>query len=57
VKLGYGHDAAFWKRFVPTLRAHGHDDVLSIKHEDPLRTPIDGVRKPLTFLNAVVPAE
>lgn len=55
--MGYGHDAAFWKQFVLTLRAHGYDDVLGIEHEDPLLTPIDGVRKSVAFLEAVVPAE
>ena len=53
--MGYGHDAAFWKAFVLTLRAHGYDGVLSIEHEDPLLDPLDGVRKSVAFLEAVVP--
>jgi len=55
--MGYGHDAAFWKAFVLKLRAHNYDGVLSIEHEDPLLTPIDGVRKSVRFLRAVVPNE
>ena len=54
--MGYGHDAGFWKAFVLTLLAHGYDGVLSIEHEDPLLAPLDGVRKSVAFLNAVVPA-
>jgi len=55
--MGYGHDAGFWKAFVLKLRAHGYDGVLGIEHEDPLVSPLDGVRKSVEFLNAVVPAE
>jgi sugar phosphate isomerase/epimerase len=54
--MGYGHDAGFWKVFVLKLLAHGYDGVLSIEHEDPLLAPLDGVRKSVAFLNAVVPA-
>jgi sugar phosphate isomerase/epimerase len=39
------------------LRAHGYDGVLGIEHEDPLLTPLDGVRKSVRFLEAIVPAD
>ncbi len=55
--MGFGHDAGFWKAFVLKLRAHGYDGVLGIEHEDPLLSPLDGVRKSVAFLDAVVPAE
>ncbi|HZS91841.1 MAG TPA: sugar phosphate isomerase/epimerase [Chloroflexota bacterium] len=55
--MGYGHDAGFWKAFAVKLRAHGYDGVLSIEHEDPLMTPLDGVRKSVRFLEEVIPAE
>ena len=54
--MGYGHDAGFWKAFVLALRAHGYDGVLGIEHEDPLLTPLDGVRRSVQFLETVVPS-
>lgn len=53
--MGYGHDAGFWTAFVLKLLAHGYDGVLSIEHEDPLLSPLDGVRKSVRFLNEVLP--
>jgi sugar phosphate isomerase/epimerase len=51
---GYGHEAAWWKEFISTLRMYGYDYVLSIEHEDSLMSPDEGLTKAANFLNAVV---
>ncbi len=55
--VGYGHDYAFWKSFVSTLRMVGYDDVLSIEHEDSLMSGEEGLRKAVSFLKEVLIAE
>jgi len=51
---GYGHDAEWWKEFISTLRMFGYDYVLSIEHEDTLLSPEEGLRKAISFLDAIV---
>ncbi len=51
---GYGHDAAWWKEFVSTLRLFGYDYVLSIEHEDSLMSAEEGLTKAASFLNDIV---
>ena len=50
----YGHDAAWWKEFVSTLRMFGCDYVLSIEHEDSLMSAEEGLKKATSFLNGLI---
>ena len=50
VTLGDGHPVEWWAKFVIALRRAGYDDVLSIEHEDVVRTPEDGVRRSVELL-------
>jgi len=53
--IGYGHDQAFWRDFVSTLRAVGYDDVISIETEDLLFDPDEGFELSVqTLRNAIV---
>lgn len=52
--VGYGHDEKFWCDFVSALRMIGYDGALSMEHEDPLMTPMEGLRKGVEFLQRVV---
>jgi sugar phosphate isomerase/epimerase len=52
--VGYGHDAAWWKEFISTLRMYGYDYVLSIEHEDTTMSPDEGLTKGAAFLNTIV---
>lgn len=52
--VGYGHDEKFWCDFVSALRMIGYDGVLSMEHEDPLMTPMEGLRKGVEFLQRVI---
>ncbi len=50
--VGYGHDVAWWKEMVSTLRVLGYDYVLSIEHEDGLMSTNEGLHKALETLKA-----
>jgi sugar phosphate isomerase/epimerase len=52
--VGYGHDTAFWREFVSTLRVIGYDDVLSIEHEDEYLDLREGLEKAVTFLRPLI---
>jgi sugar phosphate isomerase/epimerase len=52
--VGYGHDLAWWKDFVSTLRLIGYDDVLSIEHEDALMSVEEGFTKAVEFLQQAI---
>ena len=52
--VGYGHDVAFWKDIVSTLRMIGYDGALSIEHEDSLMTGKEGLEKAIAFLKEVL---
>jgi len=52
--VGYGHPASFWKDFVSALRLVGYDYVLSIEHEDPLMSPMEGLKKGIAFLRQIM---
>ena len=53
ITLGYGHDEAWWRDFVATLAAVGYDGVLSIEHEDPAMSAVEGVEKSVALLRRV----
>jgi sugar phosphate isomerase/epimerase len=55
--VGFGHGALYWKNFVSALRETGYDDVLSIEHEDPLASRLDGVRLAVQFLGQCLLAD
>ena len=55
--VGYGHDFAFWKDFVSTLRMVGYDGTLSIEHEDSLMSITEGLEKAVKFLQEVILTE
>jgi sugar phosphate isomerase/epimerase len=54
---GYGHDEAWWREFVSTLRMFGYDYVLSIEHEDSLLSAEEGLSRAAAFLNQIAPRE
>jgi len=55
--VGYGHDAAWWRDFVSTLRLIGYDGVLSIEHEDSLMSTGEGLRRAIELLRSVMITE
>jgi sugar phosphate isomerase/epimerase len=55
ITLGYGHDETWWREFVAVLAAVGYDGVLSIEHEDPAMSAVEGVEKSVALLRRVVP--
>jgi sugar phosphate isomerase/epimerase len=54
VTLGYGHPESFWRDFVTLLNQVGYDYVLSIEHEDQSMSPLEGVKKTVKFLEAMI---
>jgi len=54
ITLGYGHDETWWREFVAVLAAVGYDGVLSIEHEDPAMSAVEGVEKSVALLRRVV---
>jgi sugar phosphate isomerase/epimerase len=54
ITLGLGHDEAWWRRFVAALAAAGYDGVLSIEHEDPAMSAVEGVEKSVELLRRVI---
>jgi sugar phosphate isomerase/epimerase len=57
ITLGYGHDERWWRIFCYRLRMNGYDGWLSIEHEDPILSRIEGVRRSVELLQRVTPAE
>jgi sugar phosphate isomerase/epimerase len=54
ITLGYGHDEAWWRKFVDALAEAGYDGVLSIEHEDPAMSAVEGVEKSVALLHRVL---
>lgn len=54
ITLGYGHNEAWWRGFVETLAEVGYDGVLSIEHEDPAMSAVEGVEKSVALLRRVL---
>lgn len=50
--VGYGHDEGFWRDLVSELRLVGYDGVLSIEHEDPLMSRLEGLTRAVASLKA-----
>ena len=54
ITLGYGHNEAWWRGFVDTLAEVGYDGVLSIEHEDPAMSAVEGVEKSVALLRRIL---
>lgn len=54
ITLGHGHDEAWWRAFVATLADVGYDGVLSIEHEDPAMSAVEGVEQSVALLRRVL---
>ncbi len=54
ITLGYGHGDDWWNAFCANLKLAGYDDVLSIEHEDPMMSPLEGVTKSVDLLRRVM---
>ena len=54
ITLGYGRDETWWRDFVAALAAEGYDGVLSIEHEDPAMSAVEGVEKSVALLRNVI---
>jgi len=52
--VGRGHDAAWWRAFVRTLRDAGYDDALAIEHEDAAQSPIEGVEEAAALIRPLL---
>ncbi len=48
--IGDGHPVGFWRDLVAALRDAGYDGALSIEHEDPFRSPEDGLARAVATL-------
>jgi len=57
VTLGYGHPESWWRDFCYRLRMRGYDGWMSIEHEDILVSRLEGVRRSVQLLQAVMPVE
>ncbi len=59
ITLGDGHPGrtTFWSEFITALHASGYTGTLSIEHEDLACTPVEGVRRSVDLLRAVLTAE
>ena len=54
ITLGRGHDETWWRKFVAALDAAGYDGVLSIEHEDPAMSAVEGVEESVDLLRRVI---
>jgi sugar phosphate isomerase/epimerase len=54
ITLGHGHDESWWQTFVDTLAGAGYDGVLSIEHEDPAMSAVEGVEESVALLRRVI---
>jgi len=54
ITLGRGHDETWWRSFVTTLADVGYDGVLSIEHEDPAMSAVEGVEESVALLRRVM---
>ena len=52
--VGYGHGKEVWNNIISTLKAVGHDGVISIEHEDGLMSAKEGLEKAVKFLQDTV---
>lgn len=55
IALGFGHGAKWWPQVCDPLRMAGFDGWLSFEHEDVLLNAREGLEKPVTFLQGVMP--
>ncbi len=55
--VGFGHGETEWRRIIDTLSMIGYDGVVSIEHEDSLKSKKEGLELAVSFLKRIVPAE
>jgi sugar phosphate isomerase/epimerase len=53
--VGDGHPVGFWRDLAAALLDAGYDGVLSIEHEDPLRSREDGLARAVATLREALP--
>ena len=51
---GFGHDEAFWREFLSTLRWIGYDGALNIEVECPFLSVKEGLEKSAAFLKPIL---
>ncbi|MEP6701941.1 MAG: sugar phosphate isomerase/epimerase [Betaproteobacteria bacterium] len=54
ITLGRGHAEPWWHKFIAALADAGYDGVLSIEHEDPAMSPLEGVEESVALLRRVL---
>jgi sugar phosphate isomerase/epimerase len=52
--VGDGHPVAFWRDLVAALGDAGYKGALSIEHEDPFRSPEEGLARAVATLRAAL---
>ncbi|HLQ48849.1 MAG TPA: sugar phosphate isomerase/epimerase [Candidatus Dormibacteraeota bacterium] len=52
--IGRVHDRAWWASFIAALKAVGYDGPLSIEHEDPYQSPVEGVEEAAAFIGPLI---
>ena len=55
--VGCGHGELEWRTIIDTLSMVGYDYVISIEHEDSLKSKKEGLESAFTFLSKIVPKE
>jgi len=54
ITLGHGQAEPWWDKFVAALADAGYDGVLSIEHEDPAMSALEGVEESVALLKRVL---
>jgi sugar phosphate isomerase/epimerase len=52
--VGYGHNETTWRDIISALQLIGYDGAISIEHEDPLMSPVEGFEKAVAFLQTLL---
>ncbi|WP_286197149.1 Gfo/Idh/MocA family oxidoreductase [Tropicibacter sp. R15_0] len=55
ITLGFGHGEEWWRQFCYRLKMAGYDGWLSIEHEDVPLNSLEGLKKPVSLLQGIMP--
>ena len=55
--VGRVHDETWWSAFIDALDRAGYDGPLSIEHEDPYQSPVEGVTEAAAFMRPMIEAQ
>lgn len=55
--VGFGHGESEWRRIIDALSIVGYDYVISIEHEDSLKSKKEGLEQAFNFLKKIIPSE